>query len=199
MATLTNFFRKAPVPSLIQLLDFNTNKHSVTLKSTDSPYYAVRSLNEKATEANPLETPFGDPFKDVVDTRSYAKLILGEGVDPQTRKEVLEEIAYLRRLRLVKDGEDPNTYYVSSLASFLYGEQGLFASNKGERSPSLKSLVTLLVTYTLPGYYWQSYYAKPYLPTTISITGKLQTTMTEIESTWNELRGFFDRPLQENA
>jgi hypothetical protein len=190
---MKNFLQNKAVPGLFQKLVFDKR---LTLKSTDSPYYSVRCFDRTPESANPLEKELKEPFDDAEDPRPYALVDLKvEGKDPATRKSILDELAFLKRLRLVQKKDD-NTYYVSSLAAFLYKKvDGLFSKDDKDMKP----LITLLVTYTLPGYYWQAYYAKPYLPQEISMTGKLRSALTDIRDLWAELRGFFDRPIQENA
>ena len=193
-----NFFRNVIVPDTFRRLAY---KETLTLQSTDSIYYSVRCFARTPEPENPLETELDEPFGPTKDERPYALVNLNEGGMTATkRKAILDELAFLRRLRLVHK-KDENTYYVSSLAYFLYKEvDGLFSIDEKERTrDSLKPLVTLLVTYTLPGYYWQAYYAKPYLPQEISMTGKLRSALTEIRALWAELRGFFTPPLQVNA
>jgi hypothetical protein len=188
---MKNFLQNKAVPGLFQKLVFDK---TLTLKSTDSPYYSVRCF--AVGSENPLEKELKEPFGDVNDARPYALIDLNkEGTIPATRKAILDELAFLKRLRLVHKKDD-NTYYVSSLAAFLYKPtDGLFSKDDKD----LKPLITLLVTYTLPGYYWQAYYAKSYLPQEISMTGQLRSALTDIRALWSELRGFFDGPIQENA
>jgi len=201
MTTLKNFFRNKSVPGLFGTLAYNQESATVAITSTDPAYYAIRSLNEKEADQNLLVTEFTDPFTATfVDPSKYALVDLNvSGSTPQLRKEIQEELNYLNRLRLVKQKDD-NTYYVSSLAVFLYNDQGLFSLYSDSLTQQMKlnyitPLVTLLVTYTLPGYYWQAYYAKPRLPTMISATGKLQTVLTEVEALWKELRDHFEPAL----
>ena len=190
--SLKNFFRNVIVPDIFKRLVFDKN---VTLKSTDSLYYSVRCFALE-TET-PLETELDQPFGDADDARPYALIDLTvEGKTATKRTAILDELAFLKRLRLVHKKDD-NTYYVSSLAAFLYkAVDGLFYKDEKERTrDALKPLITLLTTYTLPGYYWQAYYAKPHLPQEISMTGKLRSALTEIRALWNELRGVFTPPL----
>jgi len=151
-----NFFRNVPVPGLFQSLVYDTQ---ITLKSTDSAYYSARCFDRSPEPENPLEKELENPFDDAVDARLYALVTLTDNVKkvPATLKAVLDELTFLRRLRLVHKKDD--NYYVSSLASFLYRpSDGLFSNPDGERTHELlKPFVPLLVTYTLPGYSLQAY------------------------------------------
>ena len=192
---LKNFFRNVIVPDTFQRLVYDKK---ITLKSTDSAYYSVRCF--ALTAENPLEKELDQPFSDADNAQSYALIDLTvEGRTATKRTAILDELAFLRRLRLVHKKDD-TTYYVSSLAYFLYRADGLFSiPDKELTRDALNPFVTLLTTYTLPGYYWQAYYAKPYLPQEISMTGKLRSALTEIRALWTEFRGFFDGTLQVNA
>jgi hypothetical protein len=190
----TNIFTGKPYPSSFSNLEYNK---TITIDSTELPYFAVRSFKDKRTD--PLSGPdFADLFKDIED-EGWAKIDITDN-SPKMEK---DEIEFLESLGLALQKSDTE-YYINKFAYLLYDKQdGLFKRYNDQWSPQdkkeeLTAFMRLALTYILPGHWWRAFYARQYLPDMIGHGALLNEKLLEIEHQWNKIAAQCDLPQNPN-
>jgi len=176
----TNIFTQKPYPSTFSNLTYDK---TITIDSTELPYFAVRSFKEKTND--PLSGPdFSDLFKDITD-EGWAKIEIKDKADK-------EEFEFLEALGLALQKGDTE-YYINKFAYLLYDKQdGLFSRYNDQWSPQdkkeeLSAFMRLALTYILPGHWWRAFYARQYLPGMIGHGTLLNEKLLQIEHQWDKI------------
>ena len=184
-----NIFTQKPYPPSFSDLTYN---QTITIESTELPYFAVRSFNDKRVD--PLSGPdFANLFTKIED-KGWAEL----KIDDNTPKIVKDEYEFLEALGLALQNE--NGYYINKFAYLLYDAQdGLFSRYDNQWSPQdkkeeLTAFMRLALTYILPGHWWRAFYARQYLPDMIGHGAMLNEKLLQIEHQWNKIAAQCDMP-----
>ena len=183
------FTHKQYPPSFSDLIYDQT----ITIESTELPYFAVRSFNDKRD--NPLSGPdFAKLFTEITD-EGWAKIEIKDN----THRIIKDEYEFLEALGLALQKGDTE-YYINKFAYLLYDKQdGLFSRYDNGWSPQdkkeeLTSFMRLALTYILPGHWWRAFYARQYLPDMIGHGAMLNEKLLEIEHQWNKIAAQCDMP-----
>lgn len=194
MATPVNLFTQKPYPREFADLSYNT---TIPLTSVDLPYFCVLSFRG-ALPSIPLAdgeaTVEMDTFADISDG-GWAV------IDVSGSKTKLREFEFLERMALgIQLGD---TYYVSKFAYVLYdGTDGLFenydSTSRAENKKAWVSpLMKIILTYILPGLWWEAFYARQYLYEETGEVTLLNAKMLEIEKEYESFAAEFDFPVVE--
>jgi hypothetical protein len=195
MATPINMFRKKPYPPEFADLSYNT---TIPLTSVDLPYFCVlsfRGLMPEIPLADDEVAAEMDTFADISDG-GWA-IIDVSGSDSK-----LQEFEFLEDMALGIQLED--VYYVSKFAYLLYdASDGLFTNYDStdtaeEKKAWITPLMRLFLTYILPGLWWETFYARQYLPDSVGETTRLNAKMLEIEGELKEIDAEFGLPTVED-
>ena len=185
-----NIFTQKPYPPSFSDLTYN---QTITIESTELPYFAVRSFNDKRVD--PLSGPdFANLFTKIED-KGWAEL----KIDDNTPKIIKDEYEFLEALGLAFQKGDTE-YYINKFAYLLYDKQdGLFNRYDNQWSPQdkkeeLSAFMRLELTYILPGHWWRAFYARQYLPDMIGHGAMLNEKLLQIEHQWNKIAAQCDMP-----
>jgi hypothetical protein len=195
MATPINLFTQKPYPPEFADLSYNT---TIPLTSVDLPYFCIlsfRGLLPSIPLADDEITVDMDTFADISDGGWAVVDVSGSKIKTQ-------EFEFLERMALgIQVGDD---YYVSKFAYLLYDvSDGLFSNfdstdTAEEKKAWLTPLMRLILTYLLPGLWWETFYARQYLPDSIGETTRLNANMLEIERELKEIDTIFGLPKVED-
>jgi hypothetical protein len=163
---------------------------TITLTSTDPPYFAVRSFKEKwgTYPLNPTGME-GDPFRDISD-EGWALL---EDVSSESVRNGFRELADIALAVRIGDN-----HYVSRFAYLLYDPQDGLIANLDQGQEVKKAwqqpFMWLFLTYVLPGIWWSAFYDRQYLSEQEGRATELNALMIAVEEQWLAIEEVYGYP-----